>query len=92
MGQFTASTQDQLAEDERKALFFYDRDIHPGLRPEDDNKFVAIACTTGDYEIDKSDFRAVDRLTKRRPEERIWMMRAGRRAAYKFAGASDILN
>ncbi len=39
----------------------YDRHVRPALRPEDDDKFVAIDIDTGDYELDADDYAAVIR-------------------------------
>ena len=90
MSHMVASSQEQLAEDEQRAQIVYDTRIRPILRPEDDGKYVAIAVESGDYEIDANDFLAGDRLRSRQPEARIWMMRAGRSAAYRFAGTIDL--
>jgi hypothetical protein len=64
----------------------YDKLVKPNLRREDDGKFVAIDVESGDYEIDRDDFQATDRLLKRHEEAQIWLMRAGRSAAYHFGG------
>jgi hypothetical protein len=64
----------------------YDKLVKPNLRPEDDGKFVAVDVESGDYEIDRDDFKATDRLLKRREGAQIWLMRAGRLAAYHFGG------
>jgi hypothetical protein len=58
--------------------------VRPALRPEDDNKFVAIDVRTGDYEIDEDDYAAVSRLRARRPSAEVWLERAGQTAAYRL--------
>jgi hypothetical protein len=55
----------------------FDKQVRPGLRPEDDGKFVAIDVETGDYEIDEDDYAAVMRLRSRKPLAEMWLMRAG---------------
>ena len=40
----------------------FDRQVRPALRPEDNDKFVAIDIDTGDYELDEDDYAAVTRL------------------------------
>lgn len=64
----------------------YDRDILPALRPEDDDKFVAIDIESGEYEIDRNDYAATERLLARRPQAQIWLARVGQRAAYRIGG------
>lgn len=62
----------------------FDRRVRPALRPEDDNKFVAIDVGSGDYEIDEDDYAAVSRLRSRRPSAEVWLERAGHMAAYRL--------
>jgi hypothetical protein len=62
----------------------FDRQVRPGLRPEDDGKFVAIDVETGDYELDDDDYAAVARLRSRKPAADVWLMRAGYPTAYKM--------
>jgi hypothetical protein len=62
----------------------FDRRVRPALRPEDDNKFVAIDIDTGDYELDEDDYAAVTRLRTRRPSGEIWLGRVGQPAAYRM--------
>lgn len=73
----------------RRGQEIYDRVVRPALRPEDDNKFVAIDIDTDSYEMDLSDYTAVDRLLKRLPDAQIWLMRVGHRAAHHFGRRSD---
>ena len=60
----------------------YNRRVRPTLRPEDENKFVAIDVVTGEFEIDPDDYSAVMRLHERIPEADIWLCRVGRPTAY----------
>jgi hypothetical protein len=62
----------------------YERRVKPTLRPEDDNKYVAIDVVSGDFEIDKDDYTAVMRLRGRRPEGDLWLGRVGQPAAYNM--------
>lgn len=62
----------------------YERDIAAQLSPGDDGKFVAIDLETGAYEIDGDDYTATERLLARCPTAQIWLLRAGRRAAYRL--------
>jgi hypothetical protein len=62
----------------------YDRYVRPGLRPEDDGKFVAIDIVTGDHEINEDDYAAVMRLRARRPSADIWLACVGQPATYRM--------
>ena len=77
----------QLLEDERLAEDVYDRVVAPKLKPEDDGKFVVIACRVDDFEVDADEYAATERLLQRHPGERLWLMRTGKRAAHSFGGA-----
>jgi len=70
----------------RRGQEIYDRDVRPALRPEDDNKFVAIDIGSGVYEIDGDDYAATERLLAKQPRAQIWLARAGQRAAYRIGG------
>lgn len=58
--------------------------IRPTLRPEDDDKFVAIDVDTGDYEIGESEFDVVDRVKERRPGAEVLLLNAGFGATCRF--------
>lgn len=62
----------------------FDRHVRPVLRPQDDDKFVAIDVATADYEINEDDYAAVTRLRTRRPSAEIWLGRVGQPAAYRM--------
>ena len=83
-----AGPQPRLSRDEiaRLGTELFDQRVKPSLRPEDDGKFVAIDVFTGEYEIDEDDYPVVMRLRARLPDAEIWLMRAGRRAAYEMRG------
>ena len=61
----------------------YTRVVMPQLRPEDDNKYVAIDVDRGAFEVDASDYEVLKRLHARRPGIRAWIERAGRPTAYR---------
>ena len=70
----------------RRGQEIYDRDVHPALGPEDEDKFVAIDIDSGSYEIDRNDFTSTERLLTRQPHAQIWLARVGQRAAYRSRG------
>jgi hypothetical protein len=65
----------------------FDRQVRPLLRPDDDDKFVAIDVGSGDHELDEDDYAAVMRLRARRPSAEIWLGRVGQPAAYHMRRA-----
>ena len=48
--------------------------VRPNLTAADKDKFVAIDIETGEYELDKNELKAADRLRKRLPEAQIWLV------------------
>ena len=75
---------DDASEVGRLGRELYARVVMPQLRPEDDNKYVAIDVDTGAFEADESDIEAVMRLHTRRAGTRVWLERAGWPAACKI--------
>lgn len=82
-----ADADDLLSRDERAALDIYDRVIRPVVGSADAAKYVAVAVESEDFELDPDDYAAIDRLLARRPGARVWLMRVGPAAGYRFAGA-----
>ena len=50
--------------------------VRPNLKAADKDKFVAIDIETGEYELDKDEMKAADRLRKRIPDSQIWLVHA----------------
>ena len=48
--------------------------VRPRLSAADDDKFVAIDIETGEYELDRNEMKAVDRLRKRVADPQIWLV------------------
>ncbi len=62
----------------------YEREVLPRLSSEDEGKFALIDIETGDYEVDRDEIAASDRLFARRPEAQIWFRQVGSRYARRF--------
>lgn len=60
----------------------YERHVLPNVGPEDKGKFAVVDIDTGDYEIDRDELAASDRLLARRPEAQMWLRTVGSRYAY----------
>ena len=68
----------------RRGDEIYERDIKPRITQADQGKFVVIDIETGDYEIDRNEIVAQDRLSLRHPDAQIWFTRVGSRYARRF--------
>jgi hypothetical protein len=68
----------------RLADEIYERDILPQVGPEDQGKVVVIEVETGDYEIDRDEVVAGERLRARHPETLFWLRRVGSRSLHRF--------
>ena len=68
----------------RRGDEIYEREVAPHLRPEDAGKYALIDIETGDYEVDRDELAASDRLFARKPYAQIWFRRVGSRYARRF--------
>lgn len=82
------SIQRRYGKDEfaRRGDAFYEQEIRPQLKPEDDGKFLAIDIESGMYEMDDDEWEAGNRLRTRIPEAQIWIVRVGSRHVHRFGG------
>lgn len=64
----------------------YETRVRPFLKAEDDGSFAAIDIESGTYEIDADELEACDKLSARRPEAQIWLVRVGSRYLHRFGG------
>jgi hypothetical protein len=60
--------------------------VRPHLTPADSDKFVAIDIETGEYELDKNEMKAVQRLRKRIPDPQIWLVHVSLGYLHRFGG------
>ena len=68
----------------RRGDAIYDRDVRPIVKRSDKGKFVAIDIETGQFEIDRDELAACDRLEARLPDAQIWLTRVGLGYARRF--------
>lgn len=68
----------------RRGDDLYDRVVLPHLRPEDEGKLVLIDIETGEWEMDRDEIAASDRLLARIPDAQVWMRQVGTRHARRF--------
>lgn len=59
----------------------YEHELLPRLGPHDEGKFALVDVESGDYEIDRDEIAASDRLLARRPDAQIWIRQVGSRFA-----------
>lgn len=50
--------------------------VRPRLTADDRDSFVAVDIETGEYEVDKNEMKAVDRLRRRVADPQIWLAHA----------------
>jgi hypothetical protein len=60
--------------------------VRPNLTPADEDKFVAIDIESGEYELDRDEMRAAERLRKRVPDPQIWLVHVTRGYLHRFGG------
>lgn len=61
----------------------FQRDIRPLLHADDQGKFLVLDVETGDYEIDRDEFAALDRIRAKKPSAQLYVLRIGARTAYR---------
>lgn len=62
----------------------YERHVRPRIEKSDTGKFVVIDIETGDFEIDRDELAASDRLLARKAGAQMWVTRADSRYARRF--------
>jgi hypothetical protein len=60
--------------------------VRPRLTTADEDKFVAIDIETGEYELDKDEMKAANRLWKRFPDAQIWLVHVTLGYLHRFGG------
>jgi hypothetical protein len=60
--------------------------VRPHLTAADEDKFVAIDIETGEYELDKNEMKAADRLCKRVRDPQIWLVHVTLDYLHRFGG------
>ncbi|NBD18208.1 MAG: hypothetical protein GVY04_19350 [Cyanobacteria bacterium] len=70
----------------RRGDEIYESQVRPQVEAGNYGKIVAIDLESGDFEVDKSEIAACDRLEARHPDAQIWMVRIGSRHVRRFGG------
>lgn len=84
MAQISRQRRYSLEEIARRGDEIYEREVIPRLNPSDEGKYVLIDIETADYEIDRDEISASDRLLARHPDAQVWMIQIGSRYARRF--------
>jgi len=69
----------------------YQNEIRQKVEVGNHGKIVAIDLETGDFEVDKREITACDRLETRQPDAQIWVVRIGSRHIRRFGGRTKKL-
>lgn len=70
----------------RRGKEIYESKIRALVEADNIGKFLVIDVESGDYEVDKSEIAADNRLRERHPGAVFYLMRIGYRAAYSIGG------
>ncbi|MGH7172586.1 MAG: hypothetical protein ACRELG_20085 [Gemmataceae bacterium] len=60
--------------------------VRPHLTAADEDKFVALDIETGEYELDKNEMKATERLRKRVADPQIWLVHVTLGYLHRFGG------
>ncbi|HEX3530046.1 MAG TPA: hypothetical protein VH988_23550 [Thermoanaerobaculia bacterium] len=77
-------TRDSRDEHAQRGDEIYERTVVPHLKPEDQGKLVLIDVESGDYEMDRNENAAFNRLLTRRPDAQVWLRRVGFDYVHRF--------
>jgi hypothetical protein len=83
-----AATQRRYSKEEfaRRGDALVQSKVRPTLTAADADKFVAIDVETGEFELDKNEMKAADRLRKRVPDPQIWLVHVTLGYLHRFGG------
>ncbi len=83
-----AATKRRYSKEEfaRRGDALIESKVRPGLTAADEDKFVAIDIETGEYELDKNEMTAANRLRKRVPDAQIWLVHVSLGYLHRFGG------
>jgi hypothetical protein len=70
----------------RRGDEIYESQVRAQVEEGNYGRIVAIDLETGDFEVNKSEIVACDRLEARRPDAQIWIVRIGSRYVRRFGG------
>jgi hypothetical protein len=70
----------------RRGDALVDSKVRPNLTAADADKFVAIDIETSEYELDKNERKAADRLRKRLADPQIWLVHVTLGYLHRFGG------
>ncbi|NJM18215.1 MAG: hypothetical protein HC907_05580 [Richelia sp. SM1_7_0] len=70
----------------RRGDEIYETQVRSQVEEGNHGKIVAIDIETGDFEVDRSEIAACDRLEARHPDTQIWIVRIGSRHVRRFGG------
>jgi hypothetical protein len=83
-----ATTKRRYSKEEfaRRGDALVESQVRPHLTAADQDKFVAIDIESGEYELDKNEMKAVQRLRRRLADPQIWLVHASLGYLHRFGG------
>jgi hypothetical protein len=73
----------------RRGDEIYETQVRQQVEEGNQGKVVAIDIETGDFEVDRSEIAACDRLESRHLDAQIWIVRIGSRYVRRFGGRAQ---
>lgn len=70
----------------RRGDEIYENQVRSQVEEGNHSKIVALDIENGDFEVDKSEIEACERLEARHPDAQIWIVRIGSRHVRRFGG------
>ena len=85
------TTKRRYSEEEfaRRGDALVESNVRPNLTESDADKLVAIDIETGEYELDKNEMKAANRLRKRVPDAQIWSVHVTLGYLHHFGGPRE---
>ena len=75
----------------RRGRELYERAVQPHVEAAHSGEFAAIDIDTGEYEIDRDDYTATEKLLARQPSAEIWLVRIGYTTTYRIGGPRSLV-
>lgn len=75
----------------RRGDEIYEREVLPRLGPADEGKYALIDIETADYELDRDEIAASDRLFARHPDAQVWMRQVGSPFTRRFRTKGNVV-
>jgi len=73
----------------RRGFALYRERIRQQVEPQHNGKFVVLDVDTAEFEIDRDDWQAEERMLARNPDARLFLLTVGDVVAYRMGGVGQ---